>query len=119
MKLVTAEGATRLLSAPLERPGLYRVFQGSAPRASFAVNPDRRESDLSAVPEPTLLRWFPAGRVSVLRPGSDLERRVREARYGRELWTWFVLMALICLLAETALGRWGLPSAHHEPRSAG
>jgi hypothetical protein len=119
VELVTAEGATRLLSAPLERPGLYRVFQGSAPRATFAVNPDRRESDLSAVPEPTLLRWFPAGRVSVLRPGGDLERRVREARYGRELWTWFVLIALICLLAETALGRWGLPGARSETRSAG
>jgi len=118
-ELVTAEGATRLLSAPLERPGLYRVFQGAAARASFAVNPDRRESDLTAIPEATLTRWFPASRVSVLRPGGDLERRVREARYGRELWTWFVWIALACLLAETALGRWGLPGMGGEPRPAG
>jgi hypothetical protein len=95
------------------------VFQGAAARASFAVNPDRRESDLTAIPEATLTRWFPASRVSVLRPGGDLERRVREARYGRELWTWFVWIALACLLAETALGRWGLPGMGGEPRPAG
>ncbi|HET9328371.1 MAG TPA: BatA domain-containing protein [Candidatus Eisenbacteria bacterium] len=118
VQLVTAEGATRLLSAPLERPGLYRVFQGAAPRASFAVNPDRRESDLSSIPEATLTNWFPAGRVTVLRPGGDLERRVREARYGRELWTWFVILALACLLAETFLGRWGMPGVGREPRPA-
>ena len=118
VELVTAEGATRLLSAPLERPGLYRVLQGAAPRASFAVNPDPRESDLTAVPEAALTRLFPAGRVALLRPGADLERRVREARYGRELWTWFVLIALVCLLVETAIGRWGMPGVGREPRPA-
>lgn len=118
VELVTAEGATRLLSAPLERPGLYRVFQGAAPRASFAVNPDPRESDLTSVPEATLTGWFRAGRVTLLRPGGDLERRVREARYGRELWSWFVFIALACLLAETALGRFGLPGVGGEPRPA-
>ena len=109
VELVTAEGATRLRSAPLERPGLYRVLQGTTARASFAVNPDPRESDLTPIPEATLTRLFPPGRVTLLRPGADLERRVREARYGRELWTWFVLLALACLVAETAIGRLGMP----------
>ena len=118
-QLVTAEGATRLLSAPLERPGLYRVLQGSAPRASFAVNPDPRESDLTSVHEATLTGWFPAGRVSVLKPGADLERRVREARYGRELWTWFIALALALLVLETAIGRWGLPGPARATRPAG
>jgi hypothetical protein len=118
VELVTAEGATRLLSAPLERPGLYRVLQGAVTRASFAVNPNPRESDLTAIPEATLLSWFPAGRVSLLRPGTDLERRIREARYGRELWTWFVWIALGCLLLETAIARWGLPGVPRDPRPA-
>jgi hypothetical protein len=119
VELVTAEGATRILSAPLEQPGLYRVFQGAAARASFAVNPDPRESDLTSIPEATLTSWFRAGHVTILRPGGDLERRVREARYGRELWSWFVFMALACLLAETVLGRFGLPGVGGEPRPAG
>jgi hypothetical protein len=107
-ELVATAGATRLVSAPLERPGLYRVLQGAEARTHFAVNPDPRESDLAAVPEAALLRAFPPGRAQVLRVGAGLAGRVREARFGRELWTTFVALALLLLFAETVLGRWGL-----------
>ena len=107
-ELKAAAGATRLVSAPLERPGLCRVIQGATVRSTFAVNPDPRESDLAAVPEAALVRAFPAGRAQVVHPGADLARRVREARYGRELWTWFVALALLLLVAESLLGRLGL-----------
>jgi hypothetical protein len=107
-ELVAGGGATRLTSAPLERPGLYRVLQDGALRSTFAVNPAPQESDLAAAPEPALLRAFPPGRAQVLRPGADLSRRVREARYGRELWTWFVIGALALLVAEMALARSGM-----------
>ena len=108
LELVTANGATRLTSAVLERPGLYRVLQSGQLRASFAVNPDPRESDLRSFTEAALLRAFPAGRATLLRPGADLGRRVRESRYGLELWPWFVALALALLVAETLLGRWGM-----------
>jgi hypothetical protein len=101
-------GATRLISAPLEIPGLYRVLQDGRLRATFAVNPDVRESDLASAPEGALLARFPAGRAVVLHPGADLARRVREARYGRELWAWFVALALALLVAESVIGRWGM-----------
>jgi hypothetical protein len=107
-ELVAAAGATRLVSAPLERPGLYRVVQGATVRSTFAVNPDPLESDLSALPEAALLRAFPAGRAQVIQPGAGLARRVREARFGRELWTWFVALALLLLVAESVIGRLGL-----------
>jgi hypothetical protein len=107
-QLVSEAGATRLTSVPLDRPGLYRVVQGGAVRASFAVNPDPRESDLESLSEPALISAFPAGRARVLHPGADLARRVREARYGRELWSWFVILALVLLIAETVIGRWGM-----------
>lgn len=107
-ELVATAGATRLVSAPLERPGLYRVVQGAAVRSTFAVNPDPRESDLAAIPEAALLRAFPAGRAQVVQPGADLARRVREARFGRELWSWFVALALLLLVAESVIGRLGL-----------
>uniref|UniRef100_A0A832I2C8 VWA domain-containing protein n=1 Tax=Eiseniibacteriota bacterium TaxID=2212470 RepID=A0A832I2C8_UNCEI len=110
-ELAAAAGATRLVSAPLERPGLYRVLQDGRLRAVFAVNPDPRESDLAPVAEPALVRAFPPGRAQVVRPGGDLARRVREARYGRELWSWFVIAALALLAAESAIGRWGMAGA--------
>jgi hypothetical protein len=117
-ELVAAGGATRLTSAPLERPGLYRVLQGGALRSTFAVNPAARESDLGAVPEAALLRAFPPGRAEVLRPGADLARRVHEARYGRELWAWFVIAALALLVAEMLLARWAMGSGALEPGAA-
>jgi hypothetical protein len=107
-ELVAGAGATRLTSAPLEHPGLYRVLRGGTLRNTFAVNPRPQESDLTAVSEATLLRAFPPGRAQVLRPGADLTRRVREARYGRELWAWFLIAALLLLVAETILARWGM-----------
>lgn len=106
-----ARGATRLSTAPLEQPGLYRVLHDGRLRGSFAVNPDPRESDLAEIPEPALLDAFPAGRATVLHPGDDLARRVREARYGRELWSLFAILALALLVAESILGRWGMPGA--------
>jgi hypothetical protein len=114
-------GATRLVSDPLEHPGLYRVTLGGEPRAAFAVNPDPRESDLAALPNPALLAAFPAGRAQVLQPGADLARRVREARYGRELWGEFLLLALLLLVTESIIGRWGMapPAAAATQRRAG
>jgi Aerotolerance regulator N-terminal/von Willebrand factor type A domain len=117
-QLVAESGATRLESAPIEHPGLYRVLQGGAVRSTFAVNLDVRESDLASVPEPALVRAFPGGRAQIMRPGADFARRVREARYGRELWSWFVIAALVLLVAETVIGRWGMGSAIARPQES-
>jgi hypothetical protein len=107
--LGTGRGATRLETGPLERPGLYRVLLGTQLRSTFAVNPDPRESDLSALPAADLVAGFPAGHARVLEPGAGLARRVREARYGRELWPLFTLLALLLLVAETLVARGGMP----------
>ena len=117
-ELVSETGATRLTSAALERPGLYRVMRGGTPHTTFAVNPSVRESDLTPVPEAALVRAFPPGRAQVLRPGADLARRVREARYGRELWGWFVVAALILLVTEMIVARWGMESRPAEAGAA-
>jgi hypothetical protein len=105
----TTGGATRATSLPLERTGLYRAFAGPELRASFAVNPDPVEGDLSPMPDASLIAAFPAGRARVLRVGDDLAARVREARFGVELWPQFVLFALLLLFAESVIGRWGMP----------
>src|SRR5262249_16099922 len=65
----------RLVSAPIEQPGIYRVSQGGKLRGTFAVNPDPREFDVATTPERQLVAAFPAGRAELLRPGADLSRR--------------------------------------------
>jgi hypothetical protein len=107
-EIAAGGGVTRIVSQPLERPGLYKVLQDGRLRSSFAVNPDPREGDLAAPSEAALLAAFPAGRAQIVHPGEGLARRVREARYGRELWAWFVILALALLVAESVLGRAGL-----------
>ena len=115
VRVTTTDGATLATSAPLDRPGLYRAFADGALRTSFAVNPDPRESDLTPLAERALVTAFPSGRARVLRPGDDLAVRVREARNGRELWREFVLLALVLLVAEAILGRWGMTGAARRP----
>lgn len=107
-ELTATAGATRLVSAPLERPGLYRVLRGAALRSTFAVNPDPAEADLTPMGEDDLVRMFPDGRARIMRPGADLAQRVREARFGRELWSLFVILALLLLVAESVIARWGM-----------
>lgn len=107
-ELTAIGGTTRLVSEPLQRTGLYRVLQGGRVRATFAVNPSTQESDLASAPDDAVIRAFPPGRAQVLRPGADFARRVREARYGRELWSLFIIAALVLLAAETVIGRMGL-----------
>jgi hypothetical protein len=97
------------VSAPLERAGLYRAFAGARLRTSFAVNPDAREGDLAPLEESALVSAFPRGHARVLRAGDDLAARVRQARFGRELWREFVALALLLLAAESVLARWGMP----------
>ena len=115
VRVTTTDGATLATSAPLDRPGLYRAFADGTLRTSFAVNPDPRESDLTPIAERALVTAFPSGRARVLRPGDDLAVRVREARNGRELWREFVLLALLLLVAEAILGRWGMTGAARRP----
>src|SRR5262249_61481807 len=85
-----------------------RAFAGRELRASFGGNPDPAEGDLAPLPEATLVAAFPADRVRVLRVGEDLALRIRQARFGRELWPEFVTLALLLLVAESVLGRWGM-----------
>jgi len=107
-ELTATAGATRLVSAPLEAPGLYRVLRGAELRSTFAVNPDPAEADLTPAADDDLVRMFPNGRARIMRAGDDLARRVREARFGRELWSLFVIIALLLLAAESVIARWGM-----------
>ena len=111
-------GTTRLISDPLQRTGLYRVLQGGRVRATFAVNPATSESDLTPAIQEAVIKAFPPGKAQVLQPGADFARRVREARYGRELWSAFIIAALLLLAAETVIGRMGLGGGAPQPAKA-
>lgn len=90
--LTGAGGAAGLTSAPLERPGLYRVWRDGQLRSSFAVNPDPRESDLAPLAETEIEAAFPRGRVAWLRPGTGsplaCAKRASAGSCGRPSYSW-------------------------------
>jgi hypothetical protein len=107
----TVPGAVLLDVEGVERPGVYAVRQGGRTLRLVAVGADPRESDpRTLTPEDAARRLEAAtGReVAVLdaRGAEGAAALEREGR-GAPLWTVFVAIALLCLLAETAVAtRW-------------
>jgi hypothetical protein len=118
---VTARGDRR--SAVIElgdtpEPGVYRAFAGSGETASgirrplqaAAVHPAPFESDLHRAGDRDLEEFWARhritpGQVTLLGAGDDVDRVVRESRYGFELWKLFVVLAIACALGEMLLAR--------------
>ncbi len=118
---VTARGDQR--SAVIElsdtpEPGVYRAYAGSAETASgirrllqaAAVHPAPFESDLHRVADQDLEEFWARhritpGQVTLLSAADDVDRVVRESRYGLELWKLFVVLAIACALGEMFLAR--------------
>jgi hypothetical protein len=100
-----SEGARRLVSPPLTEVGLYKLSAGARPLREVAVNLDTRESDLARLsPADAKKRWASYQPV-VLEGAVDLARRIREGRYGREIGSLLLALALACLIAETLIAR--------------
>ena len=99
----TVPGAVVLdVGDAVARAGLYRVVQGDRTLRVVAVNEDARESDPAALAPAEAVRRLEAatGRPVRLVEGaaglaSDGERA------GTPLWTYFLALALACLIAET------------------
>ncbi len=95
-----------LRSAPVERPGIYRITdQNGADAALAAVNVDTRESDLALIDRADVERMFGRRPFSFLDGGRQVTTHVRELRQGRELWRPILLLALAVLVIEVLLSR--------------
>jgi hypothetical protein len=83
----------------LARAGFYQIHFANGRDAVVGVNPDRRESDLTSIPDDILELWSGsagggAGEVSTQ----------REVKYRFvSLWWWVMLLALALLVAESTL----------------
>jgi len=118
---VTARGEQRSAVVELDdtpEPGVYRAFAGPGETASgirkplqaAAVYPAAFESDLHRVNNEDLEQFWARhritpGQVTLLSVTDEIERVVRESRYGVELWKLFVVLAIACALGEMLLAR--------------
>ena len=104
------DGARRLSSPPLEELGLYHLSAGTRALRDVPVNLDVRESNLARLTPDEARRHWAALKPVVLEGGVDLARRIREDRFGHEVGGLLLLLAFLCLLAETVIARLMTPA---------
>lgn len=84
--------------------GIYSLYAGDRLISRWAVNPDPDESDVTQI-EPERLKQIVGSNAVIIAQGESLANQVATVRYGRELWKYFVGMALLFLIAEMILAR--------------
>ncbi len=106
--------ATFIIPRAMES-GPYEIRQSgstnrSGPLYAAAVNVDPRESDLRQASDDDMKKFFddigltPA-QVTNLRSGQTINAAILESRFGVELWKYFLVLALVCALAEMMISR--------------
>jgi hypothetical protein len=91
----SAADGTRMVSQPMEKPGVYRLCQGSDCPSAQIVNFPVAESDLRIDPQPRIAK----AKVRRLRHGADFDA----AHAGLPLWKWLAWGAIGLICMESAL----------------
>lgn len=92
------QGATAL-SFDLDRNGFYQVMRAGGQRALIAVDADRRESDLTAIPDETLALWRNTGNA-----GAPQTERTEQQSRKWTFWRYLLLAAFLAAVVESIFG---------------
>src|ERR1700689_2911534 len=79
------------------RAGFYRIHFANGKDALFAVNPDRRESNLEPIPADVLQLWGVHSSPSTSGPTSSY---VQQKNSSRSFWWYVMLLVLVAAVAE-------------------
>ncbi|HEY4212919.1 MAG TPA: BatA domain-containing protein [Steroidobacteraceae bacterium] len=130
---LTLAESTRARTLALSRAGFYEVRLANGRKDLVAANPDRRESDLAAMPEETLALWRGSGQgpgavAPPAPPGAQAKAGAPGASNGAvpvstaqtgmmpsSLWWYAVLALLLFALIESAIGSGYLGTLRDEP----
>jgi len=106
---VTNEGSRLETGNMIETAGHYLVRNGDSLLTSLAFNYDRKESDLRYFSNSELEDIFTSSDLSNYKVFRDSDRNFqeifRELQKGKTLWKWFILSALLFILAEVLISR--------------
>ncbi|MBO4382143.1 MAG: BatA domain-containing protein [Bacteroidales bacterium] len=101
--------------------GLFDIINGGAVMGTLAFNQDRKESDLDCYDADELTKMAKASgkEIDVIAADTkNIAKSVADRLNGKPLWPYFIIFALLCLLAEIALLRfWGKPTINNERNS--
>jgi hypothetical protein len=98
-------GEQRLWKVPeLDEAGIWRMHMQGAVVDVFSVNVDNEEADLTRIPAEQVQRRL-GSHVRILQDGESLADVVNAARFGRELWREFLVLAVLLLMSELWVAR--------------
>jgi hypothetical protein len=89
--------AAKALTFDLAQAGFYEVQTASGRRSLMAVHPDRRESDLTVIPDETLVLWRNTGSMAP----TDKTATTQNLTAPWSLWRSVLLLVLIAACVES------------------
>ena len=89
--------AAKTMSVNLEREGFYEVRRADGRRLLMAAHADRRESDLTPIPDETLALWRNTGSKEAEDPAGTVTRQT----YPWSLWRYALLAVLLMAVVES------------------
>jgi hypothetical protein len=98
-RLLSLEEATKAKNFAVNKEGFFELKAASGRRTLLAVHADRRESDLTVIPEETLELWRATGSDQTA-PGASGTGNERDKKPW-PLWPWLLLLLLVVAMAES------------------
>ena len=89
--------AATAMTFNLAQAGFYEVQSASGRRSLLAVHPDRRESDLTVIPDETLVLWRNTGGMTP----ADQTAATQTSTAPWSLWRYALLLVLIAACVES------------------
>ena len=101
-------------SFQLVHAGFYQIQFANGRDALIAVNPDRRESDMQAIPDDVLKLWSGSAGTGATEAGAT-ESAAEATNNASSLWWWVMLLLLMAVLAESGLASRYLGTQREQP----
>jgi hypothetical protein len=95
----------------LELPGVYTIFDENANFIKqLAVNTDKTESEIkqnskSIIEDELKSRFGKNADINIVTNYDEISEEIQRARVGTELWQLFIILALMCAIAEMIVQR--------------
>jgi len=103
-RALTLSEATQARSMQLTEQGFYEIRRPNRHNELLAVNPDRRESDFTVIPQETLALWQNTGQGSRAQQAGAAETEQKPL----DFWWYVMILVLILAVAESLVGNWHL-----------
>jgi hypothetical protein len=86
-------------------PGFYTLLNKDQVLHKWAVNFSAEEMSANVVEQEKLAATLGVKEIVELSKDGDVRASIESARYGSELWRWFLLAAIIAMIVEMLLSR--------------